>query len=429
MKTSRLGRLGKLVGVGGRMIGQSISSTILSKSSLQTRVDQAKLLAQTLGELKGASMKFGQMLSIQGEHLLPPEVAEVLSKLQDSVPAFSSEKILKILQDELGDKMTNLRFYPEPIAAASIGQVHRIDLMSGDRVQSKLVVKVQYPGIDLAVNSEVAVLRKVLQLFSKVYVGELEVDPLIEEIRALLLQEVDYEREGRFLKFFSESLEGDKRFIVPQYLPEFSTKRILCMSEEAGLSFKKYVSSSAPDSEKKEIGKSLFELYLKEVYTLRTVQTDPNFGNYLIKKDHGVAQVVLLDFGATKVYSEEMIRNYKRFVLALLEKDRPLAMDIADQMGLLSRDESDEVKDLFYQMGLLSVEPVMMYAGFEFGTSDLPQRLHKIGLQFLRKVRKTSPPKDFIFLNRKVGGIYNLLRSLGVNESLRPLLDSYLKID
>ncbi|MGE3975190.1 MAG: ABC1 kinase family protein, partial [Bdellovibrionales bacterium] len=375
MKTSKAGRLGQLVKVGAKVVGQSVINTLAAKTKLQTRIEQAKLLTQTLAELKGASMKFGQMLSIQGEHLLPPEVAAILSRLQDAVPAFSSQEMWKIVERELGDRAKDLRFEQEALAAASIGQVHRVVLPD----ETRAVLKIQYPGIDLAMNSEVAVLKRVLSLFAKVYMGELEVDPLIAEIRSLLLHEVDYVREGQCLQFFKNSLSGDSRFVVPQYYPGYSTNRVLCMSEESGVSFKKYLQYPSPYKEREQIGRAIFELYLKEFYQLNTVQTDPNFGNYLIRKSDQ-SQVVLLDFGATKTFSPELVAHYKQFVIALLDRNREQSLVVADKMGFLSQEESEEVKELFYQTCLMTMEPFFKDEAFDFVQSDLPIRIRENGM-------------------------------------------------
>ncbi len=436
MKQTKVGRIGKLIGVGTQMIGQSIRNSLTARPKLETRIEQAKLLTQTLSELKGASMKFGQMLSIQGEHLLPPEVAQILSKLQDAAPHFSSEEMWKVVQKELGEiKSKELIFDPNPLAAASIGQVHRVVTPHC----AEAVLKIQYPGVDIAVNSEVTILKQVLSVFSKIYIGELEVDSVIDEIQSLLIQELDYAAEGAYLDYFRMRISKESKlnewFVVPEFFREYSTKKVLCMSAEKGLSMSAFLGCSPAEEARSHVGRALFELYLAEVYKFRTVQTDPNFGNYLIKYDpkdestHRAPKIALLDFGATRNYSSKLIDNYKKFMLSLLAEDKNLALELAFSLETLSSKESKEVLDLFYEMCQMGITPLMSHYPFDFGSSDLPKRMHESAVEFLKKMRHSSPPRELIFLNRKLGGVYNILRALKSKENFRPMIQEYLGLE
>ena len=421
-RTSPTSRLSKLIGVSAKVFGQSVAGVITARPQLQTRIEQAKAITQALAELKGASMKFGQILSIQGQDFLPPEISEILSKLQNSAPAFSGQEMCEIARAELGEKFNDLDFDLGSLAAASIGQVHRITLKD----KTAGVMKIQYPGIDKAITSEMAIMRRALSAISKVYVGELVVDVLVDEIKNVLLQEVNYHLEFQHILKFRELLSNDANLVVPKPFEEYSTGRVLSMSYEKGMPLKELLSKNLSQETRNEFGKILFELYLKEVYKFNYVQTDPNFANYLFRVDPD-PKVVLLDFGATKTYPREMIEKYKIFVLAIRDNKRDLFFELSDKLGFLSAAESEETKKLFWEMCLLTLEPVAVDGAFDYGKTDLPKRINKAAIQFLKVVRKTSPPKDVIFLNRKIGGIFNLLRSLGVRADYRQMVDDYLK--
>jgi predicted unusual protein kinase regulating ubiquinone biosynthesis (AarF/ABC1/UbiB family) len=408
--------------VSAKVFGQSVTGILTARPQLQTRIAQAKAITEALAELKGASMKFGQILSIQGQDFLPPEIAEILSKLQNSAPAFSGQEMFEIARAELGAKLDDLEFDLSSLAAASIGQVHRITLKNREAG----VMKIQYPGIDKAITSEMAMMRRALGAVSKVYVGELAVDVLVDEIKNVLLQEVNYQLERQYMKRFGELLAGDPNLIVPTPFDEYSTGKVISMTYEKGMTLKELLAKNPSQEIRNQFGKILFELYLKEVYKFNFVQTDPNFANYLFRLDPQ-PQVVLLDFGATKTYSREMIESYKLFVLSIRDNKKDLFFELGDNLGFLKATESDETKKLFWEMCLLTLEPVAADGEFDFGKTDLPKRINQTAIQFLKGVRKTSPPKDVIFLNRKIGGIFNLLRSLGVRADYRAMVDEYLQ--
>ncbi len=420
-RTTATGRLGKLLGVGTRVLGQSVAGVLTGRSQIQTRIEQAKAITDALAELKGASMKFGQMLSIQGEAFLPPEVTEILSKLQSHAPAFSGVQMLEIAKQELGGKMSDLEFDLSSMAAASIGQVHRIRLKTGEAG----VMKIQYPGIDTAIGSEMALLKRALGAISKIYVGELAVDLILDEIKNLLLQEVDYRIELAHLQKFREHLAPFPNLILPRPFESYSTRRVISMSYEKGLNFKELKNSNPSQMIRNDYGRMIFELYLREVYQFNLVQTDPNFGNYLFRLADEPC-IVLLDFGACKSYPRQMIEDYKVFVRSIQQKNKAKFFEISDHLNFLKPEESEDTKAYFWEMCRLTLEPIEVAGAFDFGNSDLPKRLNQSGIRFLKSVRKTSPPKDVIFLNRKIGGIYNILRTLGVKADFGHLVESFL---
>lgn len=419
-----MGRLNKLLGLGARVAGDTIIGAITLREELQTRIKQAKTIADGLAELKGASMKLGQMLSIQGGHLLPPEVTEILSKLQNSAPALSGPEIEKIVRAQLQDKMSLVeKIEPIAVGAASIGQVHRAKLKSGDTV----AMKIQYPGVAEAIDSEMDLLQKILQPISKIYIGKLEADELVAEVKKLLKQEVDYLKEAEYLRFFSDKLQSDPRFAVPKVYGDLTTSRLLTMSFENGIGLKTLSQMPLSQKSRNTIAEWIFELLILEIYKFRTVQTDPNFGNYLFQLEGGeISKIVLLDFGACKTYSEEFVKAYQAFGEHLIKSENKKALEIAFDLKFISSEESSEVHDLFIEMCAMTLVPLTDPQPFDYRNTALPKKIIEVGWKFVRSVRKTSPPTEVVFLNRKLGGFYNILQTLGANVDLWPVRERIL---
>jgi predicted unusual protein kinase regulating ubiquinone biosynthesis (AarF/ABC1/UbiB family) len=194
---------------------------------------QAQVLADELGQLKGSVMKAGQMLSLYGQYFLPPEAVEVLSTLQDDTQAVAWKYIAPVLDQQLGrQRLSELDIDEEPIAAASLGQAHRARRR---RDGLELVVKIQYPGVAEAIDSDIRTLSRLL-LMSRLTPKGLDIGPIFTELREMLVQEVDYIAEARYTQDFGQRLAKDRRFVVPRVLGEYSGSRILTTTFESGVS-------------------------------------------------------------------------------------------------------------------------------------------------------------------------------------------------
>ncbi|MGH8540670.1 MAG: AarF/UbiB family protein, partial [Stenotrophobium sp.] len=194
---------------------------------------QAQILADELGRLKGSVMKAGQMLSLYGQYFLPEEAVTVLSQLQDDTPPVRWKVVAPVLERALGrERLRELEIEETPIAAASLGQAHRAWRR---RDSMPLCVKIQYPGVADAIESDIKTLSRLL-LITRLTPKGLDLAPVFSEVREMLLREVDYHAERRFTEAFAEKLRGDDRFVVPKVFAEYSSDMVLTTSFEEGVS-------------------------------------------------------------------------------------------------------------------------------------------------------------------------------------------------
>jgi predicted unusual protein kinase regulating ubiquinone biosynthesis (AarF/ABC1/UbiB family) len=258
--------------------------------ALQTAED----VATTLGAMKGVLMKLGQMASYVDEGL-PPEVRRTLGRLQDSVPPMSAELAAGVIEEEFGmpPEQVFARWDPEPIAAASIGQVHRAITRQGRAV----AVKVQYPGIAGTIEADlgnVALLRRMLRIIAP---GQ-DVDALLAELRERIVEELDYQREAENQRLFAAFYDGHPTIHVPKIVDELSTKRVVTSDLADGARFADLTGWSRHEQDL--AAETIYRFVFRSLYELRAFNGDPHPGNYLF---HGGGRVTFLDFGLVKHFS------------------------------------------------------------------------------------------------------------------------------
>jgi predicted unusual protein kinase regulating ubiquinone biosynthesis (AarF/ABC1/UbiB family) len=257
-------------------------------------LETAEDVATTLGAMKGVLMKLGQMASYVDDGL-SPAVRRTLGRLQDSVPPMSAELAAQVIVEELGmpPELAFGRWDPEPIAAASIGQVHRAITRDGRAV----AVKVQYPGIAETIAADlrnVALLRQMLRITAP---GQ-DVNALITELRDRVTEELDYRREADNQRFFAESYAGHPTIHIPAIVDELSTRRVVTSELADGVRFAELV--TWPQHEKDLAAETIYRFVFRSLYGLRAFNGDPHPGNYLF---HGGGRVTFLDFGLVKHFT------------------------------------------------------------------------------------------------------------------------------
>jgi aarF domain-containing kinase len=392
----------------------TLDSDMWAAQLLKTRIAQAAVFSESLGELKGAAMKFGQLLSIEGADFLPKEVIDVLSKLQDQAPALPPREIETLIRKELSPalfaELKELELHP--LASASIGQVHKAKF----RGQS-IVLKVQYPDVSKTIDSDLSILRKAMSSVGWLTQKSYPLDNLFEELNKVLKQEADYRIELQNTLRYAEQIKNDSRFVIPKPIAELSSERLLALSFEAGERLNPWIESKPPAELCEFVGRSLLDLYMDEFFNHGFVQTDPNFGNFFIRPES--KQVVLLDFGATRHYPSEFIDSYKRLLKVIDSGNSKHILSRAiDEMRLLSPQESPETKEFFVQMLKASTLPFRAQQPFNFKDKDYANEVRDSVVKLVRAVRYSGPPHQLIFLHRKLGGLYNILKRLEVKIDL-----------
>lgn len=395
---------------------------------------QAQVLADELGRLKGSVMKAGQMLSLYGQYFLPEEAVEVLSGLQDDTAPVAWKVVAPVLEKSLGrQRLAELEIEETPLAAASLGQAHRA-VRKSDGLQ--LVVKIQYPGVADAIDSDIKTLSRLL-LLTRLSPKGLDLAPVFAEVREMLFREVDYHAEARFTEEFARRLAWDPRFVVPRVLGEYSSGQVLTTSFESGVSARDAEVRALPLARRNRIGLAFLELFLTEFFDWGLVQSDPHFGNYRIRIGTQEAEdrIVLLDFGATRRFDPRFVNAYRGIVRGALTADRAQILQGAEQIGLMRGTFPEPVLKAFAEMCQLIVEPFNgpddprtppqlrnSKGEYRWGASDLPMRTANVAARNALSVHFRVPPREIVFLHRRLAGVFIMLATLDVELNARDLL-------
>lgn len=385
-------------------------------SALLTRKNAA-LLADKLSRLRGAAMKLGQMLSMEGDNLLPAEFARALEALQANADRMPRTQVEQVLSAEYG-KSWGTRFADfdfVPIASASIGQVHRAVTRDG----RNLAIKLQYPGVAESVESDVDNLMLLIKM-TRLVPQELDLQELAREVKRQLHEEVDYELELSNLLRYGQCIANRPGLRLPAAYADFSTRRILATELIEAPPLLTW-SQTAPQAQRNAVGKRLLELLLAELFDFRFMQTDPNPGNYMF--DSARAEVVLLDFGAARPVPEAVSEVYKRALLGVALGQRSIVHEAFAKLGVLYPELDPDARDILLDGALHLHEVLGRDVAFDFATTDLSQRMHAHGRQ-LRRFRNElrPPPLSYLFFQRKLGGAFLLSRRLGAVVNCHRLL-------
>lgn len=429
--------------IGRRWAGNSVSGMFLGKEARTARnqafmEDQATYLAAELGKLKGSVVKIGQMLAIYGEHILPPEITRALQTLNDNTATLSWPTIEQTLRRLLGDKLNDLEVDPIPIGTASLAQVHRATVLeTGEQV----VLKIQYPGVAEAINSDLSLFKQLLKV-SNIVPQTRSLDAWLEEIRDLLHHEVDYEAEAETTERFYERLSHDSRYIVPKINRNYSKKRLLCMSYEPGITVVSEELQMLSHERRNAIGQAAIEIMMQEIFVWGEMQTDPNFGNYLVRvsddKDD-IDRLVLLDFGAIRQFDKHLLTIAHGLLKAGYHHDHQamvLAMTGYDFFDSMSDKVRSDVASLF----LLATEPFSdptinpdiptdsldQDNRYIWANSKLHSRLSTKASKAMQSFEFNLPPKEFMFISRKFIGAYTFLTVLDAHTYSDKLVKPFL---
>ena len=427
---TRVGRLASVaLAVGELAIGglaervRRLSSGQDETASAFLSADNARRLAARLARLRGGAMKLGQMISLQGTDLLPPEFAQALAILRAQAAPMPVPQLRRALGREYG-KGWEARFAEfdfEPIAAASIGQVHRVRAADG----RSLALKVQYPGVARSIRSDVDNLATLLHLL-KLLPHDVDVSAIAAEAARQLGQEADYLVEATHLERYAELVADEPRLVVPRVHRDLTTARILAMDYMQGEPIGTLAADNVPQRTRDSIGTLLERLMFRELFEFRTMQTDPNFANYLWQPETG--KVVLLDFGATLRFSPEFVRNYARITRAVIDGDRSAVARHAIAIGYATDNDSPELLEATTDVIMLVCEPLRHVGRYDFAASDLASRARTLGFDLgIRQGLLRTPPPETLFLHRKLVGSFLTLAHIHARVDARalvlPLLD------
>ncbi|WP_370280820.1 ABC1 kinase family protein [Pontibacterium sp.] len=424
-RTSRFLKMGRIVGglaVGALKEGANnlVAGKPLKANELLLTPENARELTNRLSEMRGAAMKVGQLLSMEAGDYLPPELTQVLAALRESATPMPRGQVELAMQNAWGRgwEAQFEHFTYQPIAAASIGQVHEAATYDG----RKLALKIQYPGVRKSIDSDVdnvSALFRFLRLIPQDY----DIEPLLAEAKQQLHLEADYHAEAASIEAYRQCIGADTGFELPKVDISRTTPELLTMSFVSGVPIETL--EDAPVRHRNQIATRLVALVLREVFQWGLVQIDPHFGNYRYQTEED--RIGLLDFGATRRYTPEFIASLRRLVNAARQGNIAGIEDLAVELGYLRPDEAAPYRQGLCEMLYAVAEPLRQQGPFDFGHSDLSKRVaeHAISLRLHQRYLH-FPPTDLLFLHRKFGGTYLLCARLKAEVDVNRLVEPYL---
>lgn len=377
-------------------------------------------IARTLGELKGAVMKVGQMASIAGD-ILPRELAEALKGLQREAPPVDFSVIAEQIERELGAPPESLfkNFDTRPFAAASIGQVHRATTDDGREV----VVKVQYPGVDTAVDSDLAHLKIVLKASGLIKVRKQALDEVFKEVKTRLHEELDYCNEADNVRRFRELHRVHPFVVIPDVVGERSSQRVLTLTYEPGDAIGELDARGYSQQVRDRIGEHMFALFAAEIFEFHALHADPNPGNLAFRPD---GTVVLYDFGCVKHIPPGIADAYGLTIRSGLAEDYRGVEAGLRALGVLNPEGPPVELEFYKPWRDMFALPFLAGDSFDFATATIHEDVIKKIPAALKRIESFQPPKDIIFIDRAIAGHYNNLRKIRSRGRFLEMLSPYL---
>ena len=421
------GRLARFAKVGANLGGFAAGAAVARAGgrSLDDPKNAAEL-KRVLGELKGPLMKLAQMLGNLPD-AVPPEFAKELAELQSNAPAMGQGFVRRRMAGELGADWRSrfVDFTPDAVSAASLGQVHKATLPSGETV----AVKLQYPDMASAVEADLGQLDLLLSLFRRVD-GSIDTAEIRGELAARLREELDYSRELKHLLLYRDMLAGEPHARVPKPFADYSTPRLLTMEWLEGSRLLDWKDS--PAEVRNRIAEALFLGWYRPFYRMGVIHGDPHLGNYTVASASADAAVVnLLDFGCVRVFPPRFIEGVNQLYRAIEAGDDDRAAHAFELWGF--QNLTREIRDV-----------LLVWARFLYGPLledrarpiDLDGRPGEYGRETARKVHQelkklgtVTIPAEFVFMDRAAIGLGGVFIQLGAelnwHRLFRSLMDDF----
>jgi predicted unusual protein kinase regulating ubiquinone biosynthesis (AarF/ABC1/UbiB family) len=421
-RLSRFGQFGRLAGgVAGGMIAEGARRLADGerprlRDMLLTPGNVAKV-ADRLSHLRGAAMKLGQMISMDAGDLLPAELTQIMAHLRDNAHHMPPAQLEQVLGRQWGgDWRTRFEHFERvPIAAASIGQVHRAITRDG----RELAIKVQYPGVRESIDADVDNVATLLRMSGLLPRG-LDIAPLLAAAKQQLAEEADYEREGAQMTLFGALLADTPQVVVPVLDRELTTDRVLAMTFLEGEPIETLV--TAPQVTRDAAIRTLIRLVLRELFEFGVMQTDPNFANYRVQSETG--RLVLLDFGAARSVDAAVAQGYRRLLAAGLAGDREGVRNAAVESGFLGSAAVARHRALIDRMIDVVLTELNRPGPLDFGDRRFVRVLRDEGMEVVSdKASWHVPPAEILFVQRKISGVALLAARLNARVDVRTMVE------
>ena len=423
-RLARLGRFGRLAGgVAGGVAAEGARRLAAGERpkmrELVLTPGNAARVAEQLAHLRGAAMKLGQMISMDAGDVLPPELTQILARLRQNAHHMPPAQLDKVLTAAWGRDWRRrfAHFQAHPIAAASIGQVHRARLPDG----RELAIKVQYPGVAASIDADVDNVATLLRV-SGLLPRELDVAPLLAEAKTQLAEEADYLREGAMLERYRAFVGDDPAVALPELEPTLTTGNVLAMSYVPGAPIETL--ETAPQEVRDRAMATLIGIVLRELFAWGLMQTDPNFANYRWQAETG--RLVLLDFGATRPVHLETARGYHRLLMAGIDGNADEVREAGVAIGFIGAAAVTRHRALIDRMIGVILTELGREGPFDFADRAFLNVVREQGMEMAAdRATWHLPPADTLFVQRKVSGTALLAARLRARADVRAMVAAY----
>ncbi len=403
---------------------------------------EARRFAAELGRLKGTYVKIGQMMALFGEHFLPPVLVDALRDLSDQTEPLPWAELEPVVRRSLGQMYGELEIDPEAVAAASLAQVHLARLReSGEWI----CLKIQYPGLEEIIDADFDTVVRMLVLARWVKSGR-DLDNWMQSLRAHLLLEIDYRREARLTGEMAGLVArlrcGGVSYHVPELYPRYCTREVLAMEYIEGYTVTAPEVAALPQARRNALGQAMLDLFFCELYDWGLLQTDPNFGNYLLRlddrrKSSGDDELALLDFGSVLDCSPDFLHYLRQTIAASQQQDVPAIIDGLVGLGCLQPEVGEEGRQMFAEFCLHLLEPLRppeklpaeyLNASGEYcwGRSRLMRRAGKQAAASAASRHFVPPSREFALIARKLTGVFNFIAVLDAQFNACDLLERHV---
>lgn len=363
--------------------------------------------------MKGSFVKAAQMLSLYGEHFLPSEIKDFISQVQSSGHYLEWEKLQRLVPQKIKEE---IEISPEPLAAASIGQVHR-----GKYGEEEVVLKIQYDGIRQAIDLDLKLLKFLISSL-KILPKKINLDPIYDEIKKNLIREMDYQEELQTQLKFKELLNDDG-YYVPKAYPELSNDSVLVSEYCSGALLSSPQVKNLDQEKKNDIAKRIFRLFFLELFNFNLIQTDAHPGNFLYDKKKD--QLILIDFGSVRSFDPEVVEKYQNLIRSFYHDDKDLFMstfqDMIDSTGAVVSLNLEELWDYCHFVTI----PVRQ-DDFDWSDTSHAQEIYDKAQKTINKAEVKTPPHQFLFIDRKVVGLFFLMKTLDAKFNAREVLSEFV---